>query len=61
MKMSYKKTSELYSSISDPVMDLRIEIGTHEITRNDLDNKLFKLQSKIWERVHKTLNLESIK
>jgi len=54
MKLNAKKISELYASISDPIMDERIRFKGHD----ELDEKLFHLQIEIWRRVRKVLKLD---
>ncbi len=61
MKMSDKKKAELYTAISEPVMDLRISIQRHGSPQSEvIDGNLFKLQNEIWGKVHKVLNIEGI-
>jgi|GEM_PF-6205663 len=57
MKLSEKKQTDLYSAIADPVTSLRIK----KLRANDgnrVDDQLFALESEIWKRVCKALNLD---
>ena len=58
MRISRKKHAELYKSIYDPIMDLRVsnEGGSIE-DRRDMDDRLFKLENEIYRRIAATLNL----
>jgi len=59
MRLSEEKTQDLYAAISDAVMDLRIRISKkHTLDHENMDYNLFILQNKIWNNIHKTLNLE---
>lgn len=57
MRISERKQQELYNSISLVLMDLRIKIQLEKIDNIDIDNELFKLESKIWDQVKKVLGL----
>lgn len=62
MKMSEKKRQEVYSAISDSIMDLRIELNKEgsAIKPLSIDSDLFKLEIKIWKKVKRALNIEGI-
>ncbi len=53
MKLSEKRSSELFESISEPIMDFRIK----HINEGNLENELFTLQMDIWKKVKIALNL----
>ncbi len=53
MKLSEKRMSELYKSVSDPIMDLRIK----HINDGNLENEVFTLEMEIWRKVRASLNL----
>lgn len=58
MRISGQKRSDLYSAFSEEIMKLRIDIGmTERLDKEKLDEKLFKLEQKIWQNVKTTLNL----
>lgn len=62
MKMSEKKRQQVYSAISNSIMDCRIEIKKErgEITALAIDGKLFNLEREIWKRVKMALAVEGI-
>ncbi len=58
MKLSQKKTTQLYDAISNPIIDLRITIDQSKNVLNnknisDIDDKLFRLQRNIWKEISK--------
>lgn len=58
MNISEKRHSELYSAISDPIMAARIEIyGLDGLTKVQIDDRLYKLELAIYQRVKDALNL----
>ncbi|PCH98479.1 MAG: hypothetical protein COB84_01825 [Rhodobacteraceae bacterium] len=60
VRISEAKHSELYKAISGPIMDIRIENCTG-MTGKEMDEKLFKLEIEIYNRINKTLNLTKSK
>lgn len=58
--MSEKRQQKLYEAIADPIMTERIEIEKHNMSKGEVDTRLFNLQIIIWRRVHAVLNLQSI-
>jgi hypothetical protein len=58
VRISETKASEVYAAISDPITDLRIK-QNRGMTIEEMDERLFNLQSEIWRKVHKALNLET--
>jgi len=59
MKLSKARQSELYDTIASPIMDLRLQyIKGAPLTAEELDAQLCRLETQIWHRVHKALNLE---
>ncbi len=60
MKLSDKKQGDLYNAIADPIIDLRVE-SQRGLSIENMDSRLFNMQQEIWRRVHKALNLYSIK
>ena len=58
MRLNEKRKSELYNAISEPIMDVRITIQKYgSPSSEDIDSRLFRMQSEIWKRVHNALNL----
>lgn len=55
MKMSEKKRSKVYAAISDPVVELRLNLMKD---RPVTDEQLYRLELEIWRRVHEALKLE---
>ncbi len=59
MKLSEKRSSELYSAIREPIMDLRISVKSSGETSSEyLDEKLFTLEQQIWRKVKKSMDLK---
>lgn len=56
MRISEKKHSDLYKSISNPVMEARVKICMGESIES-IDKMLFDLETEIYKNVAKTLNL----
>ena len=56
MKLSDKRTTEIYTAINDPIMDLRLktEFGKVIVT----EAMLFDLEQIIWRGVAKALNFD---
>ena len=54
MKLSDKKSSEIYSAIRDPIMDARIKLKLSE----EQDYILFKLETEIWKNIKNVLKIE---
>ena len=60
MRLSEKKSAELYNAIVDPIMDRRVDVSRFgSPSGEELDAMLFKLAREIWAKVHKALNLDS--
>ena len=60
MRISEKKQSELYSAIREPIMDARIAVKhVNNLTEDNVDDMLFKLEQRVWREVKKTLNIEA--
>ena len=60
MKISEKRSQNLYSSIHDNIMDLRVLIkmeGSDIIDSEEVDRKLFLLERSIWTGVKKSLGI----
>jgi len=62
MNMSEKKRQEVYNAISETIMELRIELNGDDspIKPMTIDNDLFRLESIIWKRVKRALNIDGI-
>ena len=62
MKISDQQVTALYAAISEPIMDLRLEYyrssARMRSDAQDLDKRLFELQSEIWGPVKFALNIE---
>ena len=58
MKLSIKKQTALYTSIHDPIMDLRVELKMKGCSKKDVDDSLFGLTEKIYREIRKSLNIE---
>jgi len=59
MKLSEARQNELYDAIARPVMDLRLQYAKGApLTAEELDAQLYRLETQIWHRVHKALNLD---
>ncbi len=58
MKLSEKRSSELYSAIREPIIDLRIHTQNHAPNAEKMDELLFKVEQQIWRNVEKALNLK---
>ena len=56
MVISEKRHRELYDSISNPIMDLRIK-QSGGMTIEEMDKCLFALETAIYKRVAKALDL----
>ena len=56
MVISEKRHKELYSAISDPIMELRI-ISNSGLSIEAMDRKLSDLESEIYNRIRKALDL----
>jgi len=56
MKLSEKRTTELFNAICEPITKHRITWMTEE--NSGLDNALFQLQMEIWREVKLALNLK---
>jgi len=54
--MSDKKIQRVYNAISENIVNLRIQ-NSSGLSIEEMDEKLFKLQSKIWKDVVQALNL----
>ena len=59
MRISRKREDNLYSAICGKITDLRVVNQRTPLTPNEIDNRLFYLESEIWQEVIKALNLES--
>lgn len=62
MKMSEEKRMRVYGAISQPIVDLRIDVARADssgfpIKPLDLDSYLFALELKIWSKVKRALDL----
>jgi len=62
MKLSKQRTTALYQAICEPITQLRIAntASEHPIPMCDLDERLYRIQHKIWREVHTVLNLEGL-
>lgn len=60
MRISDKRKSALYEAISEPVMNLRIELAQAGLidTEDGLDNNLFQLSLEQWREVCKALDID---
>lgn len=56
MKISDKKSQQVYQAISRPIVDLRIKVEKEK--RSATDSELFDLEISIWRGVHAALKLE---
>jgi len=57
MIIGEKRHKELYSAISDPIMDLRIK-NNGGMTIEEMDEKLFALETAIYKRITTALDLQ---
>jgi len=59
MKLSEERERKLYCAIAEKVMDLRVAIRMDDTPpdKDELDLKLFNLESDIWKGVKAALNL----
>lgn len=55
MKISEKKSQELYSAIHEPIMKMRVLL---EMGRNPTDEELYDLNAAIWFEVKLALNIK---
>lgn len=62
MIVSEKKKTEAYSAISDPIMDLRVNVKMTDLPIHplELDGHLYRLEIEIWKRLKTALNIEGI-
>ena len=62
MKVSEKKKTAAYSSISGPIMDLRVDVAKNhrKIDPLELDGHLYTLEIEIWKRLKAALNIEGV-
>lgn len=58
MKISELRKGKLYSSVSEPITELRIENLKSYFSRDDFDQKLYDLEFEIWKRVTAALNID---
>lgn len=59
MRVSEKKKSELYKALSEPIFQLRVYINNqNKPVKEDIDNKLFRLELDIWDSIAKVLGIE---
>lgn len=60
MKISKKKTGELYTAIAEPIMKERVGVNrkNEKFSKEEVDLLLFSLEQKIWKEVKQTLKLE---
>jgi len=57
MHISKEKHALLYKGISDPIVELRLEIINGNVMTDQFDSMLFKLEIEIYRRVCAELNL----
>ena len=58
MVISQKRFKELYKSIRGPIVDLRIE-ANGGLNIEGMDSKLLHLETEIYKKVAKSLNLQN--
>ena len=63
MKLSENNKTRLYAAISEPIMEQRIVVaqGNSRFAHpsiSEIDDMLFRLESKIWREVKGVLNLK---
>ncbi len=58
MRVSDKNKTALYKTISDPIMDLRVEIATKSLSYENIDERLFRLETALYNRVKTALNIK---
>ncbi len=60
MRLSDKRRSALYAAISDPIMDVRVEIQGNkwDTPQYEIDGALFRATLDIHKRIIEALNLE---
>lgn len=62
MRLSDKRKSALYEVIYDSLMEARIDcmkkVAPHEL-QVDIDQRLYKLESEIWLKVCKVLEIDN--
>jgi hypothetical protein len=61
MQLSDKKRMELYKALSEPIMQVRIQVarmGPGDEKLIEIDDKLFRLEQEIWSSVTKVLGIK---
>lgn len=60
MRLSSKRQTELYTAISEQVMDVRIQLQNNPEMREQekLDSELFYMTNRIWADVKTALNIK---
>lgn len=56
MKISEKRHTKLYRSISNPITDLRVKHSMGDV--KDLDEELFVLENRIYKEIKEALDLQ---
>jgi len=59
MRLSEKKSNELYDAMSDEIMKERVKVRMNDksLSAEQVDEMLYMLEHKIWPRIKKALNL----
>ena len=57
MKISEKRSGELYEAMKEPIMRLRLQNCRQAPSEKELDELLFKLEQEIWKGIKRALNL----
>lgn len=60
MRLSARKTTELFNAISNEIMDYRIAIQRERcetVTPDRVEKDLFYLTNRVWSNVQKTLGI----
>lgn len=57
--LSKAARADLYKAISKPIMDLRIEALKKNLTKDEVDGRLFNLETGIWKSVAEILKIKN--
>jgi hypothetical protein len=61
MKLSQKKQTELYKAVSEPIFQVRVQVGRMGPGDEKLmkvDEKLFKLELEIWKNIAQVMKID---
>lgn len=57
MILSEKKKQLAYNAISESIIDVRIELAKNNHDKETIDEHLFQLERRIWNRLRAALNI----